>query len=126
MPHGQQATLYLGSLVFGKDVDAVTYKHDRYGRKVATLMLEAQDVNLAMLQAGLAWHNKRYRKEQPVAQAQSYARAEELARTKNLALWQDSDPIPPWDWRNRRRSRSPQSGVAIMLEELLARAGTNP
>lgn len=125
MPYGQQATLYLGSLVFGKDVEAVTYKHDRYGRKVATLMLEALDVNLAMLQAGLAWHYKRYRKEQPAVQAQAYARAEELARTENLALWQDSDAIPPWDWRNRRRSRS-QTGVTIMLEELLASAGTNP
>ena len=126
MPYGPQATLFLGSLVFGKDVEAVTYKPDRYGRKVATLMLGAQDVNLAMLQAGLAWHFKRYRKEQPAAQAQAYARAEELARTKNLALWQDSDASAPWDWRNRRRSRSPQTGVAIMLEEFLASAGTNP
>lgn len=125
MPYGKHATLYLVTLVAGKTVEAMIHRQDRYGRKVATLMLESQDVNLAMLQAGLAWHYKRYRKEQPVAQAQAYARAEELARTKNLALWQDSDASAPWDWRKSRRARAAQMSGAIMFGELAASAGTN-
>jgi endonuclease YncB( thermonuclease family) len=125
MPYGQQATLYLVSLVFGKNVEAVIYKQDRYGRTVATLMRGAQDINIDMVQAGLAWHYKHYAKEQPAALAQAYAQAEELARTKNLALWQDSDPSAPWDWRKSRRARPPQSGGAIMLGEHATSAGTN-
>lgn len=126
MPYGNHATLYLVALVFGKTVEAVTYKQDRYGRTVATLMLGEQDVNLAMLQAGLAWHYKHYAKEQPAAQAQAYAQAEELARTRNLALWQDSDPSAPWDWRKSRRARPPQSVGTIMLDRFPKSAGTNP
>lgn len=126
MPYGLHATLYLESLVFGKNVEAVTYKQDRYGRTVATLMFGAQDVNLAMLQAGLAWHYKHYAKEQPAAQAQAYAQAEVLARTKNLALWQDSDATAPWVWRKSRRARPPQIGGAIMPGVLAMSAGTNP
>lgn len=127
MPYGQKATLYLMSLVFGKDVEAVTYKQDRYGRTVATLMLGAQDINLAMVQAGLAWHYKRYAKEQPAAQARAYAQAEELARKQNLALWQESDPNAPWDWRKSRRTRPHhKSASAIMLGKLAMSTGTNP
>jgi len=126
MPYGNHATVYLMSQVFGKDVDAVTYKQDRYGRTVATLMLGAQDVNLAMIHAGLAWHYKHYAQEQPAAQALAYEQAEELARTKNLALWQDSDPCAPWDWRKSRRTRPPQSAGDIMLRELAMSASTNP
>jgi endonuclease YncB( thermonuclease family) len=106
MPFGHQATLHLMSLVFGERVEAVIYKQDRYGREVATLMHGEQDINLAMLQAGLAWHYKHYAKEQPAAQAQAYAQAEELARKLSLALWQDCDPNAPWDWRKSRRLRS--------------------
>jgi endonuclease YncB( thermonuclease family) len=109
MPYGRQATLHLASLVLGKHVDAATYKQDRYGRTVATLLLGAQDINLAMIQAGLAWHYKRYAKEQPAAEAQAYAQAEVLAQTNNLALWQDSDPCTPWDWRKSRRVRPSQA-----------------
>ena len=126
MPYGLDATLYLVSLVLGKTVEAVAYKQDRYGRTVATLMLGEQDINLAMIQVGLAWHYKHYAKEQPAAQAQAYAQAEELARTKNLALWQDSDPSAPWDWRKSRRARPSQSVGAIMIGKLAMSADTNP
>lgn len=126
MPYGHQATLFLVSLVFGKSVEAVTYKQDRYGRTVATLMHGEQDINLAMLQAGLAWHYKRYAREQPAAEARTYAQAEVLARIQNLALWQDSDPEAPWDWRKSRRARPPQSAGTIMHGDLTMSAGTNP
>jgi len=126
MPYGQTATLFLTALVLGKELEAVTYKQDRYGRTIATLMLGAQDVSLAMIQAGMAWHYKHYAKEQPAAQAQAYAQAEVLARTQNLALWQDSDPDAPWDWRKSRRMRPRQSAGAIMLGELATSADTHP
>lgn len=126
MPYGHRAKLFLAALVLGKDVDALTYKQDRYRRTVATLMLGPQDVNLALIQAGLAWHYKRYANEQPVAEARAYAQAEELARMQHLALWQDSDPVAPWDWRAGRRVQSRHSAGAIMLGNLALRAGAIP
>ena len=125
MPYGQTATLFLTALVLGKEVTAVSYKQDRYGRTIATLMLGAQDVNLAMIQAGLAWHYKHYAKEQPAAEARAYAQAEDLARAQHLALWQNSDPTAPWDWRASRRAHKQQGGRAIMLGKLALHAGAN-
>lgn len=126
MPYGQTATLFLTALLLAKEVTAVTYKQDRYGRTIATLMLGAQDVNLAMIQAGLAWHYKRYAKEQPAVEARAYVQAEDLARAQHLALWQDSNPTAPWDWRASRRAHQRQSGGAIMLGRLAMQAGATP
>lgn len=125
MPYGRQATLHLMSLVLDKNVTAVGYKRDRYGRIVATLMLGAQDVNLAMIQTGLAWHYKRYANEQPTAQSQTYAQAEERARAKNLALWRDADPSAPWDWRKSRKNRSTQNVEVIFPAKLAMYTGNN-
>ena len=99
MPYGNHATLYLVALVFGKTVEAVTYKQDRYGRTVATLMLGTQDINLAMLQAGLAWHYKQYEVEQTPADRAAYSAAELKARTAKLGLWAQGTPVRPQDFR---------------------------
>lgn len=99
MPYGRKAKTYLASLVLGQHVIAHVHKLDRYGRTIATLMLGAQDANLAMVQAGMAWHYKQYAEEQPRAEALAYAQAEEQARERCLGLWQDASPIAPWVWR---------------------------
>ncbi|MGV0961070.1 MAG: thermonuclease family protein [Limnohabitans sp.] len=56
MPYGHAAQVHLAELVLNKEVIAVTHKHDRYGRTVATLWVGTKDVNLTMVQDGLAWH----------------------------------------------------------------------
>lgn len=94
MPHGQAATLFLTALVLDKEVEAVTYKQDRYGRTIASLMQGTQDINLAMIQAGLAWHYKQYAKVQPAAEARTYAQAEEIARAQHLAHGETATPPP--------------------------------
>jgi endonuclease YncB( thermonuclease family) len=99
MPYGSAAREYLVGLVLDKQVVAVTQKKDRYGRTVATLMLGTLDVNLAMVQAGLAWHYKRYVREQSAAQAVAYAQSEIDARVRVRGLWQHEKPTPPWEWR---------------------------
>ena len=111
MPYGQKAKAYLASMVFGQNVVARTRKQDRYGRTIATLMLGTQDANLAMVQAGLAWHYKQYAREQPKAEAMAYAQAEEWARARGLGLWQDSEPTAPWDWRHCRQRHAFTKGA---------------
>ena len=126
MPYGQRATRLLSSLILGKDVTALTYKNDRYGRAIATLMIGKRDINLAMVEAGLPWHYKQYAKEQPPAEAVAYAQAEDLARMKRLELWQDSNPTAPWDWRRAHQRRSDKGCGAIILSEQATRAGAVP
>ena len=102
MAYGATAKAYLADLVLDKDVIAITRKKDRYGRTVATLMLGTKDVNLAMVQAGLAWHYKQYVREQSEPQAVAYAQSEIDARTQAHGLWQDEKPMAPWEWRHSR------------------------
>ncbi len=88
----------------GQEVVATTGKQDRYGRTIATLKVDGNDANLAMIQAGLAWHYTKYAKEQPIGEAERYAAAQHTARAHGLGLWRDECPIAPWTWRHGRKS----------------------
>jgi endonuclease YncB( thermonuclease family) len=114
MPHGPQAKAHLAALVLGKHVQAIAQKKDRYGRTIATLMLNTKDVNLAMVQAGMAWHYKQYEREQTEVQALTYARTELVARGEGRGLWGEADAVPPWAWRQTRGKASLQHEWAVM------------
>lgn len=101
-PFGLIAREFLSSLAFGKDVDVETEKMDRYGREVGKVLLDGKDINLAMVLAGLAWHYKKYQFEQSPSDRLQYDDAEKSARVARLGLWQDVDPIAPWDFRASR------------------------
>ena len=109
MPHGPQAKAHLAALVLGKHVHAIAQKKDRYGRTIATLMLNTKDVNLAMVQAGMAWHYKQYEREQTEVQALTYARTELVARGEGRGLWGEADAVPPWAWRQARLNSRPDT-----------------
>lgn len=96
---GNVAKSYLSSLIFGKIVK-VRYKEiDRYGRIVGLVLLDGTDINLKMLEAGLAWHYKRYDGNP------EYAEAENQARKNRIGLWQQPNPIPPWNFRKKKSKR---------------------
>ena len=122
-PYGTRAKQHLAGLVFGKVVDVDWQKHDRYGRIIgrviapeehcaATACAKTVDAGLALLTAGLAWHYKQYAREQPRAERERYAAAEQEAHIKQLGLWADPQPVPPWDWRHHigKRVRTESGG----------------
>lgn len=90
---------HLADLIAGKFVTVSYYKCDRHGRLVGSVLLNGRDVGLAQIEAGMAWHFKRYAGEQSAAERQAYARAEERARSNGVGLWVDQNPVPPWEWR---------------------------
>ena len=69
------------------------------GEPLPPFFLHGKDINLAIIEAGLAWHYKKYASEQPRSEALAYARGELAARQNKLALWSDEKPIAPWEWR---------------------------
>jgi endonuclease YncB( thermonuclease family) len=47
----------------------------------------------------MAWHYKRYEREQSPEDRLAYARAEEKTRAERRGLGRDRDPVPPWAFR---------------------------
>lgn len=101
---GRVSQRHLSAAVHGKTVVVQWNKHDKYGRIVGTILLDDHDVNLDQVRAGLAWHYKRYEREQPLAERVTYAKAETEAHAARLGLWQDADPVPPWDYRKAKKA----------------------
>lgn len=113
-PFGDRSKQALRGLVFGKPVEVEWHKRDRYGRLVGKILVakpgnsctgdrcpKTVDACLSQIEAGLAWHYKKYVKEQASEDRVRYSQAEDTARAKRLGLWSESDPVPPWEWRKR-------------------------
>jgi len=115
-PYGAKARLHLVDLVLGKRVTVTWHKRDRYGRLVGRVGLtvpgvcgrpdcaRVEDVGLAQVESGLAWHYRQYQTEQSPEDRRRYALAEQEARAKREGLWRDERPVPPWEYRNGYRA----------------------
>ena len=78
-------------------------KRDRYGRIVGFILVDGQDVNLTQVKTGMAWFYRYYQKELSRENRKLYAQAEDEARATKKGLWQDKNPMPPWEWRRLHR-----------------------
>jgi endonuclease YncB( thermonuclease family) len=101
-PFGNNARQYASQLCFGKMVTVTSSgKRDRYGRVVGTITTEeGTNVNEALIKAGLAWHYKDYSDSEALALLQQEAKAQKVG------LWQDKNPVAPWNWRKHKRKMS--------------------
>ncbi len=99
---GDASRKHLASLVAGKTVTVKWAKRDRYSRIVGFVIVDGQDVNLAQVKAGMAWFYRYYQKELSRENRKLYAQAEDEARANKKGLWQDKNPMPPWEWRRQR------------------------
>ena len=116
-PFGKRAEQHLSELLYRQDVEVDWKKYDRYGRIVGKVMVadpasclplqndcpKTLDAGLAQIKAGLAWHYRKYWKEQTLEDRDRYALAEMEARANRIGLWDDVKPIEPWEWRQQRR-----------------------
>ena len=93
--YGKKSKEYLSNLVAGKHVVIDYNKRDRYKRILGKVLLNNTDMNLAIVKAGLAWHYKKYQKEQTKSDRELYSRAEDEARRNKRGLWFDVNAMPP-------------------------------
>ena len=105
-PYGRRAKEALSTLTFDRIVRVEWTKKDSYGRIVGKLLVHRTDVNLSLVQRGLAWHYKAYANEQSPGDRRRYAAAEAAARAQRLGLWRDPNPVAPWLYRHRGGVRS--------------------
>ena len=116
-PYGKESTKNLKWLVYGKGITVEYSKFDRYTRIVGKVLIDSQrdtfclavdcvrkvDVGLEQINAGRAWHYKRYQNEQSKVDRKLYSSAEREARNRQLGLWNEKKPISPWKWRRNNK-----------------------
>jgi micrococcal nuclease len=95
---GRRARMFASDLAFGRQVTLRTKGRDAYRRTLAEVILpDGRSLNSEMVGAGLAWVYRRYT-DDPALLA-----SEKEARKRGLGLWADPDPVPPWDFRRKRK-----------------------
>lgn len=102
-PYSKRATDSLKTILSSGPVTVDCYKQDRYGRGVCRVSVPAGDVCLALIREGLAWHYAAYEREQTPQERSDYRQAQETAQKARKGLWQDAQPVPPWEWRKEHR-----------------------
>lgn len=98
--YGKKSKEYLAALVFGKQVDVIVRETDRYGRYVGDLRIAGKSASEELVAVGLAWQYTYYSKDQTLAAL------EKAARAKRLGLWADPSPVPPWEFRHKKKAKS--------------------
>ena len=93
-PFGTRAREYTSELVFGQDVTVYGDRRDRYGRRLAEVLLpDGRSLNQELIKAGLAWWFRKYSKDLRLGEL------EREARVAKRGLWVEPRPVPPWEWR---------------------------
>jgi endonuclease YncB( thermonuclease family) len=105
---GKASKTNLTSLISNEPVCVVIIEKDQHGREVGIVFSSGEDINLAQISAGMAWHYKAHQNQQSGNDRWTYERAETQARSERRGLWKQPDAIPPWEYRKtnpRRRNR---------------------
>jgi len=97
-PFGQEAKRYAAKLVKGR---VVTIEITQPGNPIYGVVRFSKNRVLAyeMVKAGLAWATS-------MDKFSMFGEAQEAARAARLGLWvnsEEEEPIPPWEWRAKKR-----------------------
>jgi endonuclease YncB( thermonuclease family) len=111
-PFGQRSKENLSRMVFGKNV-RVEWRKKHRERLIGKVWVQPSDcprcgltldAGQAQLAAGMAWWYRQYAREQSAEDRARYEFEENEARVRRVGLWQDPEPVPPWEWRRRQSS----------------------
>ena len=100
---GQKSKDLLAQWVYGQEVRIEHTKTDRYKRILGKVWIEDRDINLAMVESGMAWYYKQFSRDLSPSDRALYEKAETSARQQRLGLWADAHPQAPWDFRRQQR-----------------------
>lgn len=96
---------FLKSQVDGKETTVWCYKRDRYDREVCHVRTGNQDLGQALIEAGYAWYAHQFASELSETQRLAYLEGERRARGLRIGLWQEADPMPPWECRRMKKAK---------------------
>lgn len=115
---GAKSSEHLKALALGKSVTIRKSGTDKYGRTLAFLVVDGVELNAKMVEDGFAWHYKKYNNDKNLASLEAEA------RKQGRGLWKDKAAIPPWEFRERKKSKaSPKVPLGEASEDA---SQTNP
>jgi micrococcal nuclease len=90
---GQSSKKSLSDICWGTNATYETQTVDRYGRSVAVVFCNGVEANTEQVRKGMAWVYPKYNKDSmlPAIEAD--------ARDKKVGLWNDREPVAPWEFR---------------------------
>ena len=104
-PWGSEATTALRQWSMSKPARIEVVDTDRYGRLVATLWVDDENINRRLVKEGHAWVYRKYLRDT------SLIKLEAIAKSTKTGLWSSNNVIEPSDWRRGTRSNKPASAV---------------
>ena len=105
-PYGDISKRTLMYKIMGRRVTAEIVDIDQYKRAVAIIRYEGRDMNREMVADGMAWAYRQYLQG---AYESEYISSENRARSHRTGLWRESNPQPPWEFRNRYKDKGKHS-----------------
>jgi endonuclease YncB( thermonuclease family) len=98
-PYGKQAKRATAAYVGNREVVVRALKRDRHGRITAEILLrDGRNVGHELLKEGLAWWQR------SASNDASLEVLEELARASGKGLWSEPNPVPPWKWKDTKKT----------------------
>ena len=99
-PFSKKAKKFTSKLVYGRVVEVKVMDTDRYGRTVALVAVNRQILNEELLKAGYAWVYYQYCHK---LICHAWADYQFAAKLDKRGLWRDPEPVPPWEFRKKKR-----------------------
>jgi len=95
---GSVATKFTSDFCFGKEARVVVFEKDRYGRSIGEVFVGDKSLNKALVKNGFAWWYRYFANND-----KELERLESEARKAKIGLWKDKNPVPPWEFRKRKK-----------------------
>lgn len=99
-PYGDVSKRMLMYKIMGRRVTAEIIDVDQYKRAVVVIRFNGRDINREMVIEGMAWAYRQYLQGPYESE---YVRIEAGARSRRAGLWRESNPQPPWEFRQKKR-----------------------
>lgn len=94
---GNESKIFLSNLIEFKTVEIEEQSKDKYGRIIALVYIDNENISEVMIANGMAWWYEKYSNNNHVK------RLEQQAKDKKLGLWKENNPINPYKFRNNKK-----------------------
>jgi endonuclease YncB( thermonuclease family) len=98
---GKEAKDFTSSKTFKKKVTVHIKSYDSEGRVVGRAFVDDKDLSLELVNAGLAWHDKKHNSDKILSKAQK------RAKKNKTGLWSKPKPTAPWLYRKTQEETNP-------------------